>query len=181
MIPLKIQTNFEIVAAMGRRTGQRRKIITIGAYIRPAADAETSKAFLETIGDAVRRFKSKYVSPYFIIAGDFNRRKIQAELREFSDIKLVQTGPTRGRHCLDLIFTNFPEYIKECGTLPALFNEQGTTSDHVAVHLMAKIPRVVSYEIERYSYIKQTPEGNSAFDAFVAGYDWSRVLQQGGP
>ena len=100
-------------------------------------DAEQSKKFLETISDSIRRFKAKYVSPYFILAGDFNKRNIKAELREFTDMKLVQTAPTRGRGNLDLIFMNFPKYIKEHGLLHALFNSAGTTSDHQAVHVYA--------------------------------------------
>ena len=105
MTQLKVTGKHEIVAALGRRTGQKRKLITIGAYITPAADADTSKDFLNTLGDTVRRFKSKYCSPYFVIAGDFNKRQIAKELKEFTDLKLVKTGPTRGANTLDLIFT----------------------------------------------------------------------------
>ena len=164
MTQLKVQGKFEIVASLGRRTGQKRKIVTIGAYIPPAADAETSKEFLNEIANAVRRFKTKYCSPYFIIAGDFNKRKIAKELKEFCDIKLVKTGPTRGRQSLDLIFTNFPQFIKNCGTLPALFNAEGTCSDHLAVHLHARVPRVPDYTIERYTYVRHTEEGDKAFE-----------------
>ena len=154
MTPLKIQTRHEIVAALGRRTGQKCKLITIGAYIPPSADADTSADFLEMIGNYVRRFKNKYCSPYFIIAGDFNKRKIASELKEFTDLKLVKTGPTRGCNTLDLVFSNFLEYIKEYSTLPALFNSEGGTSDHTAVHLYAKIPRVPDYTIDKYTYLR---------------------------
>ena len=171
MTKLKVKGNFEIVAGLARRTGQRRKIITIGAYIPPSADADTSKMFLETISDAIRGFKTKYVSPYFIVAGDFNKRKIKQELKEFSDIKLVNTQATRGRHALDFIFTNFPEYIKESGTIPALFNTEGVESDHAAVHIYAKMPRVVSYSIQKYSYVKQTPEGDAEMGRIFGGTD----------
>ena len=49
MRKIKVDSNFEIVAAIGRRTGQRRKIVTIGNYITPTADAEELKMFLEAI------------------------------------------------------------------------------------------------------------------------------------
>ena len=178
MTELKIAGKHEIVASLGRRTGQKRKLITIGAYIQPAADAETSKDFLETISNAIRRFKAKYCSPYFIIAGDVNKRKIAAELREFVDIKLVKTGPTRGRHTLDLVFTNFPEYVHEYGKLPALFNQEGVASDHEAVHLYAKIPRVPDYTIQRYSYVKQTDEGDALLAEYFKTIDWTRVTSK---
>ena len=175
---LKVKGNHEIVATLSRRTGQRRKIVAIGAYIAPAADAEESKDFLETISDAIRTFKNKYCAPYFIIAGNFNKRKIAVELREFTDIKLVRTGPTRGKNTLDLVFTNFPEFIKEFGTLPALFNADGVMSDHDAVHLLARIPRVPDYKIDKYSYIKQTAEGDKKMTEQLSKVDWTRVTGQ---
>ena len=181
MIPLKIEGTHEIVAALGRRTGQKRKLITIGAYIPPSADADSTACFLDTITDSVRRFKAKYNSPYFVIAGDFNKRKVAAELREFTDIKLVKTGPTRGKNALDLIFTNFPNFIKECGTLPALFNSEGVVSDHLAVHLYAKMPRVPEYTIEKYSYIKQTDEGDAKLMKMLGETDWRKVTAQTTP
>ena len=177
MTPLKVTGKHEIVAALGRRTGQKRKLITIGAYITPAADADTSKDFLNTLGDTIRRFKSKYCSPYFVVAGDFNKRQITKELKEFSDIKLVRTGPTRGANTLDLVFTNFPEFIKESGTLPALFNSEGTVSDHTAVHVYAKIPRVPEYTIQKYSYVKQTDEGDLKFRQIMETTNWEEVTK----
>ena len=108
MVELKTNSKFDIVALLGRRTGQKRKIITIGAYIPPSADADTSKEFLEHIANCVRAYKAKYCSPYFIITGDFNKRKIARELKEFNDLRLVQMGPTRGRNVLDPDFHQFP-------------------------------------------------------------------------
>ena len=176
---LKIDSEFEIVATLSRRTGQRRKIITIGAYIPPAADADTSKRFLETISDSVRRFKAKYNAPYFIVAGDFNRRKIAQELREFSDIKLVRNGPTRCSVSLDLIFTNFPEYVKDSSILPALFNQAGTESDHKAVLVRTRIPRVPDYKVQSYYYTQQTPEGDAEFLKIIGQVDWTELEKMG--
>ena len=181
MTELKIKGRYEIIASLGRRTGQKRKIITIGAYIQPSADAETSREFLEELGNTVRRFKTKYCSPYFIIAGDFNKKKIGNELKEFTDIKMVRSGPTRGKNTLDLIFTNFPQYIKEQCTLPALFNADGVESDHAAVHLIAKIPRVPDYQIEKYSYIKQTDEGDRSFKECLEAANWESVTKETDP
>ena len=178
---LGIPGNFEIVAMLARRTGQRRKIIVIGAYINPAANADTSRAFLETVSYAVRTFKAKYVAPYFVIAGDFNMRKIGAELREFGDIKLVKTPPTRGKRTLDLVFTNFPQMIKTAGTLPALFSHQGTQSDHIAVQVSSRLPRVEPYTIQKYSYLKQTAEGDQKFGDYIKAADFSTILELGDP
>ena len=102
-------------------------------------------------------------------------------MKEFTDIKVVQTGPTRGRRTLDLIFTNFPQYIKEYGTLPALFNQEGVKSDHLAVHLYAKIPRVPEYQIERYTYVKHTREGDETFKQYIESTDWTQIVNEMNP
>ena len=116
-----------------------------------------------------------------MIAGDFNKRKIAKELKEFTDIKVVQTGPTRGKNTLDLVFTNFPNYIREFGTLPALFNAEGTESDHAAVHLCSRMPRVPEYEIEKYTYIKHTSEGDESFAKYLGEVDWTELTEQNKP
>ena len=56
-----------------------------------------------------------------------------------------------------------------------MFNTEGVASDHQAVHLMAKIPRVPDYTIERYSYVKQTEEGDRKLAEYLNGVDWRLV------
>ena len=60
-------------------------------------------------------------------------------------------------------FPGFPELIVESGTLPPLYTQAGTESDHLAVHLLARMPRVAPYKIQQYSYLKQTAEGDETF------------------
>ena len=107
MQQLKIDSDYEIVAALGRRTGQRRKLIVISAYIPPNYDAENHEAVLEKIANLVGSFKRKYNSPYIVVGGDFNGRNIVKELRPYPDMKLQKTPPTRGNKTLDLVLTNF--------------------------------------------------------------------------
>ena len=129
----------------------------------------------------MRKFKTKYCSPYFIIGGDFNKRKIKRELKEFQDIKLVETGPTRGTNTLDLIFTNFPEFVKNYGTIPALFNNDGVKSDHASLYIHSRIPRVPDYTVEKYTYVKQTPEGDVDFSKFIECTNWSKIVNGTNP
>lgn len=65
---------YEIVAAIGRRTGQRRKVAVIGAYLPPAMKAEQVKQCLREINDSIVHVKQKYADPYIIVAGDFNKK-----------------------------------------------------------------------------------------------------------
>ena len=106
---IKTGDEHEIVAAIGRRIGQRRKIIIVNTYIPPSLDADSSDKVLQKVVDLIRNYKRKYESPYILLGGDFNKRNIQKELKTHGDIKLVLTPPTRGNNTLDLLFTNFPQ------------------------------------------------------------------------
>ena len=105
-------------------------------------------------------------------------RKIAAELREFGDLKLAKTPPTRGRRTLDLIFTNFPDMVRSVGILPPLFSHQGVESDHFAVQVSARIPRVEQYTVQKYSYVKQTPEGDIKFAEHLRCADLDQIVRQ---
>ena len=173
---LKTGCDFEIVAALGRRTGQRRKLIAISAYIPPGLDAESSDKIMQKICDLVGTYKRKYSSPYFVIGGDFNKRDIARELRIFPDIELVVTPPTRGKNHLDLIFTNFPQYIDSSGVTEPICNSAGTETDHLTVYFNSKIPRVPAYKVESYTYLEQSIEGDNKLCLFLNNYDWENAF-----
>ena len=85
----------EIVAAIGRRTGQRRKILVIGAYIPPWYNSAQNKNFYLHLNDCLTLLQKRYDQPYVIVAGDFNRRDFRAATSEFPEIKQLQTPPTK--------------------------------------------------------------------------------------
>lgn len=153
---IKTGTNHEIVAAVGRRIGQRRKIVVVAAYVPPGLNAEASELVLQKIADLIGTFKRRYNSPYILLGGDFNKRQIEKELRIFNDISIVPTPPRRGDNVLDLVFTNFGQYIQRAGVTEPICNNIGTFTDHKTVYVNTKMPRVPEYEIQKYSYYQQT-------------------------
>ena len=173
MTQLKTGDTYELVAALGRRTGQGRKFIVIGAYAPPSYSAEESRGMLTRISDLVRNFKRKYQAPYIVIGGDFNHRRIEMELREFRDIELVKTPPTRGRNTLDLVFTNID--VVDAGVVEPVANAEGTMSDHKTVYVRAKVDRVPEYDTEKYQYLHQTTEGDQQMGSFLEKVDWSQI------
>ena len=76
MDEVKTNKKYEIVAAIARRTGQRRKIATIAVYIPPNYNSDQNAQCLEYINGLVASIKQKYNAPYVIIAGDFNHRTV---------------------------------------------------------------------------------------------------------
>ena len=173
---VKIKATTEIVAAIGRRTGQRRKIAAVTAYIPPNYDAEQSDKALDEIVDVVGHLKRKYNSPYVVLGGDFNKRNIEESLKCFPDLKKQVTPPTRGGNVLDKIFTNFDEYITEAGVTDSIFNLEGTETDHKTVYINASMPRVPAYKTENYSYIQQTKAGDEKMVAFLESVNWGEEI-----
>ena len=113
MMRIKVPpSEYEIVAAIGRRTGQRRKVLAIAMYIPPWYDAAKNAGCLEHANQVLRSLRNKYVDPYVMIGGDMNRREIKKAVSGYPDMKPVITDPTRGRHVLDIIMTNMTDLLK---------------------------------------------------------------------
>ena len=166
----------ELVAAIGRRAGQRRKVAIIGVYLPPAMRIQQVRRSLREVNDAVTHVKQKYNDPYIMLAGDFNRKDIQAALRDHVDIKPIVTGPTRGDSVLDIIATNMNDQLKEAGTTTAIKSEEGVYSDHLTVFATFRMPRVPDYRVEQYSYFHYTQEGNKRFGNWLAKQKWEGIL-----
>ena len=176
---IKLQTNYEIVAAIGRRTGQKRKIAAIAAYIPPDFDAENSDLMLEDITNVIGHIKRKYNAPYIVLGGDFNKRDIAQAVKIYPDIKQELTPPTRGLNTLDIILTNYQQYIHESGVTDPIFNLSGTETDHKTVYVNARISRVPVYKLEEYEYIKQTKEGDEKMCKYLRQIDWQTTIADG--
>ena len=166
----------EIYAAVGRRAGQRRKVVVLIAYVPPSYNAQQNKSFYKSMNDAMMTLKNKYNDPYVIIGGDFNRRSIYEATREYPDIRPISTGPTRGDATLDVLLTNFNDSLVDAGTTSSIFNETGVETDHKTVFTVHRMPRVPSYEIQNYSYYHIEGEGDKKFGCWLDNQDWMPVL-----
>ena len=97
LTPIKFKkSDFEVTCALGRRTGQRKKILVIAAYIPPWYNAEKNRAVLEYLCDLVLTMKRRYKDPHVVVAGDINGRDLKGALSDYRDVKQIETGPTRG-------------------------------------------------------------------------------------
>ena len=146
MAPVKIPpSEFELTAAIGRRTGQRRKILALCLYIPPWYDADLNNRCLDHVNQVIRSLRNKYQEPYLVLAGDMNRREIRRAISGQTDLKPVLTDPTRGRHVLDIVVTSFNEYLEIAGVTDPIANDAGTETDHKTVYATFKMPRVPKY------------------------------------
>ena len=145
-------TKHEVMAAVGRRTGQRRKVVFIVVYIPPYYNAEQNRSLFRYTNDAVLKIKSKYDDPYIVYGGDFNRRNFRASVVDYPDIREIHTQATRGNAVLDIIASNMNDTLIDCGVSEAIVTEEGVETDHLTVFATFRMPRVPNYNIEEVCY-----------------------------
>ena len=121
----------EVVAAIGRRQGQRRKVLIVGLYIPPSYNAAQNRSLYNYVNDCLLLLHRRYEDPYTIVAGDLNRREVGEITRDFHCIRPIATPPTRGLAVLDIVSSNFNRQLEEAGvTDPVQSDETGADGDH---------------------------------------------------
>ena len=155
-------SKYEVIAAIGRRTGQRKKILVIAAYIPPSYTAEENKSCIEYLSDTITSLKNRYNDPHIFVGVDFNKRDINKTVKDYPDLRTVQTGPTRGNAVLDIIATSAHKELIEAETFPPVENEDGTPSDHRVVLMCVRMPRVPSYTVSSCTYFQSDEDSQSA-------------------
>ena len=111
VVDITPKSTSEICAALCTIRNCSRKIICIAACHTTALDEEASQLFLEEINDMIHLFKSKYVDPVIIMAGDWNQADTGIALEDFPSIVQIMSAPTRGDELLDITFTNVPSAV----------------------------------------------------------------------
>ena len=164
-------------AAIGRRAGQRRKVVVIVIYVPPYYNADQNKSLFKYVNDAIQALKNKYDDPYVFVGGDFNRRNFKLATSEHPEIKEINSGATRGSVSLDIIGSNTNDILVDNGTVEPICNEDGIRSDHQTVFSSFRMPRVPSYTIENYTYRHLSEASHHKFGRWLDLYDWQRVTE----
>ena len=109
------QSDFEILAAIGRRQGQRRKVCIMAVYLPPWYNAARNRRCLQYINDCLVLLNSRYNDPYIFLGGDFNNRDVKQAIKDLPSVKVIKTTATRGCNILDVIATNAAADVIESG------------------------------------------------------------------
>ncbi|XP_028409529.1 uncharacterized protein LOC114532151 [Dendronephthya gigantea] len=112
-------------------------IIVISVYYPPGQTMEDERAMLEYITNGLDEILKDHPSAGIIIAGDFNKMKLNLVCRRFNLCKVVR-APTRGRNILDQILTNMSEFYNDIQHLPPIGR-----SDHQCLLLTPKLKEKV--------------------------------------
>ena len=165
----------EVYAAVGRRVGQRKKIVVLAVYVPPWYNSDQNKSLYKYTNDSLMVLKSKYEDPYIVVCGDFNRRDFKLATREYPDIKPVTTEATRGNTVLDIIGTNMNASLIDQGVVAPIVSETDMATDHATVYCQFRMPRVPAYTVQNYSYLHMTDQGHEAFGEWLQKVDWSSL------
>jgi hypothetical protein len=125
------------------------------------------------VGDCVHESKQKYDNPWVVVAGDFNQFRPEETLADHPDVKQVKLRPTRGRRCIDRVFTNLGWLLSSSGVITPLQSAEGSNSDHKVVYTSAALPgrekgEWISYKVRQYC-----GSGAKKFREWLATVDWS--------
>ena len=176
---IQIKGNHEILAALGRIPGVRRRVAVYCIYVPPKTRLPGYRGLTKIVANSIHKMKIE-CNPYVILTGDFNRRGVTELLADFPDIEIMNTDPTRLGATLDLLCTNI-DSIKTKITEP-LETVSGRKSDHMVIHAECSLDRVDNFTKRKSTYYKKTIEGEIAFMEDLIQIDWTeRFLGKDSP
>ena len=169
---------FEVLPAVTSLRGSARRLVVVAAYIPPNYAVPRARQCLEYIEGLLIQIRQKFRDPFVVIAGDFNPWEVEQALVEFTDIKEVLVGPTRGDRAIDCLFCNFSRGVTSSGTVPPLETEaeEAAKSNHKIAYVTAKIQTRQAPEWISYTYRQYSDEARDAFGRWLVGHDWMDVV-----
>lgn len=103
-------------------------------------------------------------------------RKWKNHLQLYLNLKIVTTGLTRKDKTLDIMVSNFGQYVTDSKTCFPIEGEVEQTSDHKTVLLEALLPRPKAFQSEVHDYLIFTETGTKCFKEKLDKEQWSELL-----
>ena len=182
-ITLKNKKDFEVLPVVASMRGHSRKLVVVACYVPPTYKKKQAQEALEYISEVVLEVKRKFNDPFIMVAGDFNQWKINETLADYSDLREVVVGATRGNRDIDKMFTNMSRSVIASGTWEPLETEGEENvrrSDHRVSYCSVEMPRMETFRWETYSYRQYTMKAVEEFRGWITMYDWKDVLEAEG-
>ena len=124
----------EMVVVRAKLKNNTRPMFVISAYMSTRLNKNQSEEFLGLINEGIHKICSENKEPYIVIAGDFNKWQYEKAYEDFGGFQRIVTGPTRGNSTLDVLISNFSDYVVNKAVLPPLKNDENdVASDHGVV------------------------------------------------
>ena len=162
-----------MIAATGKVAISDRLVAVFCIYIQPRMLVEELDDLRSMLTNQILQLKSKS-DPLLFISGDLNKRDLGPAFDAFSDIAQINTEPTRGDNCLDIMYSNATECTPT--TWRPLETEYGVASDHMCVILDIKEERARNFVWVRKFARKHTEEACVQYGRGLDGVDWETEL-----
>ena len=162
---------YEILVSSTKIPGTNVKLFVFSVYYPPSMTVQDVDKMNELICDEIIKIKSEHKNPLIIVAGDMNKKNCDC-IAEFTDIRCVQSAPTRYKSVLDMCYTNI--YIESNNVSIPLWSTSGSESDHrVVLYNAAYIGQKFSYvKIKRRKFTKSSEDH---FCDLVENHDWTAI------
>ena len=119
-VQLQNEDRHEVLASIGTIRGHSRRLAVLACYVPPNLEKKRADKCQEFIADSVLHIKNNYRDPYIVVTGDFNQWPVEDYLNNFTDIKEIDVGATRGSKSIDRVFSNLSRSVTVSGTLAPL-------------------------------------------------------------
>ena len=165
--------NQEIIAAVVKDIASGIELFVVTVYLPPSMGRADVKKVTTVIAEHVAQIKAKKPEIRTLIGGDFNKKKFDSAVEDFPLIKLIQTGPTRGRRKLDLIYTDVETTSVEL--MEPIETEEGVPSDHRTILCPSTLSQAVKNTTSYFSSQPVITKGQEKFAWLLVATDWAIV------
>ena len=131
--------------------------------------------FFEVLVDGISEARAKHPGAWVTIGGDWNERSLSPLATNFPDLDWIGSGHTRKNKTLDIMVTNYREFIESVYENDPLENEVGVKSDHKILAVESLLPRPKTFTWEVHEYLKISPEGRAKFSELIKTESWEGV------
>ena len=168
-----VGNKFELVLAVGKIGKIKRPFAFFCMYLEPKMKAADLDELNELVCSEIVQLQASGDHLIFV-GGDLNRKSIQRAIRDFPDIVQLNNEPTRGAHCLDVMFSNSSNAT--ASMWPPLETELRIPSDHQCVLLKCSESQERNFTWVNKKVRKQTDKACRQFIDEIRGMDWNEVL-----
>lgn len=174
---IKVNGPYEIVAAVGRTSEDKRRILLVSAYFPPKMKVEQVTEMNEKISSLIDQVRTKNDSPLVFVCGDMNKKPVDILLQDHPVLQVLPTAPTRGDEVLDLCLTNADMDRVSARVMDPLSSDTNTPSDHRVVRCQLQLPRCHFFTKNTFTYRPINDAGIEMFGNRLVGVDWAPIYQ----
>ncbi|XP_072046799.1 uncharacterized protein [Amphiura filiformis] len=173
---ITVPEELECVWVMVRPHRMPREVSAIAVcavYIPPDAPVALQNLLVDHLLEATDSLRTSYPDIGFVIAGDFNKSRID-RLLFGNQLKQLIKFPTRKDAILDLVFTNFSQHYNEPICLPPIGK-----SDHNCI-VLKPCSSIPGNKIKKSSVRSFKDSNLRSFGTWIQNHDWDEVINTSG-